>query len=174
MTNNFPLLLSKAHSRSKCAGQDVIAGALLKSFLKQSQRGSQPLTIISVYGKSFLNRQIVSYAPKETEFVRIRHELHTYLSKPRFDVILFTAPDRKHKESELYENLSYCRMLLKPGGSIWLLLETNHRYGFLQRLLWKKSREAAWLTRTGFTQLHRKKIGPETVFLCGSRTKRPF
>ena len=172
MINHFPLFLNKTLSRRQSPRKNRSSDTILKHFLQQSQRGANPLTIISVYGRSILDRQVVFHAPEETEFVRIRHDLHSYLSKPRFDVILFSPPDQKDDLSELYEDLSYCRMLLKPGGSIWLLLEADHRSGFLQRALWKKSRDAVWLTRTGFTQLHKKRIGPETVFLCALRPNR--
>jgi len=169
MTNYFPLFQNKMLGREKSARQVERTETALKYFLQKSQSGSHPLTIISVHGRLLLDKQVAFHAPEETEFIRIRDNLSTYLSKPRFDVILFSLPDRKYDASELYEDLSYCRMLLKPGGRIWFLVETNCHTGFLQRITWKKSMEAGWLTRTGFTQLHRKKIGQETVFLCGSR-----
>ena len=174
MTNYFPLFLDKTLSRRPHFKQDHIAETVLKHFLQQSQKGSHSLAIISVHGRSSLDKQIASYAPEETEFIRITHELHNFLSKPRFDVIFFSSPELGYDESKLYENLSYCRMLLKPGGSIWFLVETTRHTGFLQRVTWKKSMEAGWLTRTGFTELHRKKIGREIVFLCGSRPKGHF
>jgi hypothetical protein len=174
MTNHFPLLLNKTLSRSQSPWKNGSSETVFKHFLQQSQRGAHPLTIISVYGRSVLDRQIALHAPEETEFIRIKHDLHRYFSNPRFDILFFSLPGRKNDEAELYENLSYSRMLLKPGGSIWLLLEANQHAGYLQREAWKKSMEAAWLTRTGFTQLHRKQIGTETVFLCGSRPKVHF
>jgi hypothetical protein len=174
MIQTLPFFLKKAVINGYDQTQSRKAAAALHYFLQKSKPPAAPLTILSVHGNTILDKQIASHAPELTEFIRIRHDLQNYLSKPRFDVILFAPPGRKCNASELYENLSYCRMLLKPGGNIWFVLEQTRRCKLLQRFTWKKNMEAVWLTRTGFTQLHRIKTGGKTIFLCGTRPSPTF
>ncbi len=145
--------------------------AALRTLLHKAKPQSEPLSIISVYGNKGFDQWLLTHVPEQTEFVRITDDLCNYSRKPCFDVIVFSFPDRRDKDPALYEQLSYCRMLLKPGGRIWFRMEGCGRYGYLQKMRWKKSREAGWLSRTGFAQLRRRRIGQKTVFLCGIRPK---
>ncbi len=169
MTQTLPIFSENIIGRGDASALSK-KSTFFNSFLQKSQFQTKPLSIISVHGGKSLDKQIAFHAPEQTEFVRITHGLQNYFSKPRFDLIFFSTSGNKHDYTELYEQLSYCRMLLKPGGGICFLVEENHKCGLLQKIVWKKSMEAGLITRTGFIQLHRKKMGQE-IFLCGIRPK---
>lgn len=143
--------------------------ASLHSFLDRSQSQAKRLSIISVHGSTNLDKQISPDAPQENECIRITDDLQNFHSTPHFDLIFFSPYGSKFNEVKLYEQLSYCRMLLKPGGSICFLVKEDHRHGLLQKMFWKKRGEATLLIRTGFTSLRRKTMNRKTVFLCATR-----
>ena len=109
----------------------------LHSFLDRSQSQAKRLSIISVHGSTSLDKQISPAAPQENECIRITHDLQNFHSTPHFDLIFFSSYGSKLNEVKLYEQLSYCRMLLKPGGSICFLVKEDHRHGLLQKMFWK-------------------------------------
>lgn len=162
-------------NEKECAEVPAIhkKSASLHSFLDKPQ--SPPLkrlSIISVHGSKSFDKQISIHAPEEKEFIRITYDLQNFHNKPHFDLIFFSPSGDKPDGTKLYEQLSYCRMLLKPGGSICFLIEENHDHTLLKKFVWKKRVEAKLLIRAGFTRLHRKTMGRETVFLCGTRPKK--
>lgn len=61
------------------------------------------------------------------------------------------------------EDLCYCRMLLKPGSSLFLVMEGTTQWNAVGWFTKEKNREVSWLRQAGFANIITKKMGNEFI-----------
>jgi hypothetical protein len=96
---------------------------------------------------------------------------------PDFDLVLFTLGKDQPLETALFAKLSYCRMLLRPGGTVVLVLpETGVQSLFpcFSNIIsfHKISCEAAALRRTGYIKVAEKYVQGQGRIVYGQRPER--
>ncbi len=146
----------------------------LKDILRQAEKKSGSLNIISVHGSILLNDQLESSVPEQTELRHIDHGLKKFMSKPRFDLVFYSLPENGYNQSVTCENLCYCRMLLKPGGMLLFQKAPDRGTNLVRLFTWKKSLEARMLLRAGYYRLSRVKMKNKRIFLCGKRPEHHY
>ncbi len=118
------------------------------------------------------------------EIMAIRErDITDFRSTPDFDLIYFTFAMGQQPGPEMVERFQYCRMLLKPGGLLVLLLPDNKRLADRKRprqhffpafmstisISGRISFPVALLQSSGLVKVHRKDIARYGVIVTGSR-----
>ncbi len=112
--------------------------------------------VLTVHGKLEPQKKIVGWGQKEYESVEVLGYLRDFRSKPCFDIIYYT-PQNSGQEAlgSLLEDLCYCRMLLQPGGVLYIQMDDGG--------------EREWLRQAGFTAIFVKKIEGDRRMVGGKR-----
>lgn len=139
--------------------------ASFKRLFRRMQKAGEILEVASVYGSRSLNSHINATCQDSACFNSIQYSVRDFRSKPRFDMIFYSL--RKNTatpRNTLLEDLCYCRMLLKPGAFLFLVLDGQRT----------SQTESSWLIRSGFTNATTQKMGNGFFLIGGQRPTYTF
>ena len=157
------LLCGKSTYGANISGQKNNIKAALKRLFRQHQKSIKTLSVLNVHGNITFNTHLAAAIPESAGFVRIPCGLRDFRSKPCFDILFYShAQNRVNNLACILEDLCYCRMLLRPGAFLFLVIEE------------KRNREASWLRQAGFANITTQKMGNEFVLVGGQRPLQKF
>ena len=114
-----------------------------------------------------------------TDIIAVQEtEITDYRNAPDFDFIFFTFAFEQRPGLDMIERFQYCRMLLKPGGLLALLLPENKQrpwYSFNPLFMptistrSRKSTVVALLQNSGLLNVHQKNITRYGIIVTGNR-----
>lgn len=132
-------------------------------------------SVLSVYGRKEFNTAVNELVCCQGgQLSSVQQSLRGYRNKALFDLLLFTLHPQYINSDSTLEELCHCRMLLKPGALLFLLLDQNKNNvwkpldAFFNN--WKKS---PWLHHTGFINI-RVKQSRSSMVLSGQRPWQRF
>ena len=143
-------------------------GIPFQSFIRQTIQQEQRSTILSVYGGKAFNRYLANAVPHHTKLHTVQHDLHKVYGKTLFDLLIYTVKPRPPGREQLLEELCYCRMLIKPGGTLFLLKEIDNATWLPIRYFIPIKKESTWLRHAGFCNIQRRPVKDGFV-LSGQR-----
>ncbi len=100
--------------------------------------------------------------------------LTDFRNKPDFDMVAFVSVGSNNAEAAMKEKYCYCKMLLKPGGMLLLVLLEQKELcwrDFLPALLQKKAQEEHLnrLAKSGYVAVKKKIVPGLGVLVFGKR-----
>ncbi len=105
-------------------------------------------------------------------------EITGFRNAPDFDFIFFTFANGQQPGTDMVKLFQYCRMLLKPGGLLALLLPENKKrpwyylYPAFMPIIGTRSGKSflvALLQSSGLVEVHQKNITRYGVIVTGNR-----
>jgi hypothetical protein len=168
MTKYYPLFFNRPLVQ-ECTSREIRKSeTALNGFLRKAKRPAVPLRILSIDGNTFLNKQLASCSPKETELICLHGNLRDFRSKARFDLVFYSANENSNAESIMLEDLCFFRILLIPGGRLCISTQNKGSKGVFQ---WRrrKTMEETWLQQAGLTDIHEEKQTGNLTLLSGQR-----
>ena len=100
--------------------------------------------------------------------------LRAYRAKPDFDLVFYVLPQVEAEINRLHEDLCYCRMLLKPGGQLFLYVENHNKGSLMERLGLQRGMGSAILSRAGLNNIAERRLGHGQILCSGQRPLYAF
>lgn len=143
----------------------------IEETIKQKETG----TVLSVYGRKGFNKTIKELTSNHGVQCRTtQHPLSKYRSKTLFDLLIFALCPRHSNNKKVLEELCHCRMLLKPGAPLFLIMDSKKdtTWGLLDTFFAFR-KEYPLLRHTGFIDIRVKKSS-NSLLLSGHRPWQRF
>ncbi|AGF77097.1 hypothetical protein UWK_00514 [Desulfocapsa sulfexigens DSM 10523] len=124
---------------------------------RNNQRAKQAATILSVHGKYEVTKNLAQEICDSSAITQLPRGLRNFRSKPHFDFIFYTPHSKKESSADtIMEDLCFCRMLLKPGASLYIAVAGS-------------GNERDWLLHAGYMNIGIKKFPDGTTVAEGRR-----
>ena len=144
----------------------------LRRILGNSRKHSK---ILTVHGSMAFNAYLQASFSDVAGCTRIQSGLRDFRSKPHFDMLFYSqSQNTVHCNGGFLEDLCYCRMLLKPGSSLFLVMDRTTQRNAVGWFTKERSREASWLRQAGFANITTQKMGNEFILVGGQRPWQGF
>jgi len=145
---------------------------LLQRTFDKSQRH---VNLLSVHGSMTFNTWLLDAIPDNTAFTNIQCELRNYRSKAQFDMLFYSHPkNTKNSMGDFLEDLCYCRMLLSPGGFLFLVAEGKIKRNIASWPTKEQNSEVVWLRQAGLVNITTPQRGNGFIFTSGQRPCQSF
>lgn len=132
-------------------------------------------SVLSVYGSKEFNTALGELVSCHAgQLSSVQQPIREYRNKPLFDLLLFTLnPQYVNSDSTLID-LCHCRMLLKSGAPLFLLMDRNSITPWKPLdTLFNNRISYPWLHHTGFINI-RVKQSRNSMLLSGQRPWQRF
>ncbi len=175
MIQQMQLLLRRGFDGEIGSIQENSTKATLKRILGNSRKHARILTI---HGSMTFNAYLQASIPDvagSSECTRIKSGLRDFRSKPHFDILFYSkSSNTVHGNGGFLEDLCYCRMLLKTGSFLFLVMDRATQQDASGWFTKERSREASWLRQAGFANITTQKMGNGFILVGGQRPWQRF
>lgn len=121
-----------------------------------------------------VKKKLMKETEKRDGISFIDNDLRTFRAKAYFDLV-FCAPTHIENETDrLLEDLCHCRLLLKPGGKVFLYLENHEHESTMEKFGLQKGVVAEMLLRSGLSDVTKHRHSHGQVFCSGQRPSYNF
>lgn len=146
----------------------------LRRLLLQAGAPAGTLATLSVQGSMVFNTCLAAAIPEGAQVTRLPRGLREYRSEPLFDLLFYSVSPNGTDTQNLLQDLCYCRMLLRPGASLFLVTEGNGGAWVWDYWALKRRDEVAWFRRAGFMKITARKMDDDLLLFGGQRPLKNF
>ncbi len=172
MIQQMKLLLRKGFEGEIISSRENNTKATLRRILGNSRKHAR---ILTVHGSMAFNAYLQASIPDVGGFTRIQSGLRDFRSKPYFDILFYShSQNSANSNGGFLEDLCYCRMLLKKGSFLFLVMDRTTQRNATGWFTKEKSREVSWLRQAGFANIITQKMGNEFILVGGQRPWQKF
>jgi len=175
MKKQKELLLNSVIHGENFFTQKKVAEAKFAQFFRIFQKRDNALEILSVHGDMAFNMQLSASVPETATFIRLSQRLRDYRSKARFGLVFYALSlATEANVNTILEDLCYCRILLRPGGFLFIPTEKNRSRCVIKRFTGQQSKESLWLRQAGFMKIRTQRVKNKVIFVGGQRPLQKF
>jgi len=172
MIQQVKLLLRRGFDGEFISSRENNTKATLRRILGKSRKHSK---ILTVHGSMAFNTYLLASIPDVAGCTCIQSGLCDFRSKPHFDMLFYShSQNTVHCTGGFLEDLCYCRMLLKPGSSLFLVMDRVTQQNAVGWFTKDRNRGASWLRQAGFANITTQKMGNEFILVGGQRPWQGF
>ena len=172
MIQQVKLLFGRGAEGEMSSSRENNIKATLGRIFGSSQKDAR---ILTVHGSTAFNTYLLDSISDIAGLTRVQGRLRHFRSKPHFDMLFYSnSQNAAYGNAGFLEDLCYCRILLKPGASLFLVMEGTTQGNVARWFTKEKSREVSWLRQAGFANITTQKIENEFVLVGGQRPWQNF
>ena len=174
MIQQMQLLLRRGFDGDIGSSQENSIKATLRRILGKTRKHAR---ILTVHGSMDFNAYLLASIPDVagSGCTRIQSGLRDFRSKQHFDMLFYSqSQNTVHCNGGFLEDLCYCRMLLKTGSFLFLVMDRTTQQNAAGWFTKGRSREASWLRQAGFANITTHKMGKEFILVGGQRPWQRF
>ncbi len=172
MIQQMKLLLRRGFDGEIISSRENNTKATLRRILGNSRKHAR---ILTVHGSMAFNAYLLASIPDVAGLTRIQGRLRDLRGKPHFDMLFYSqSQNAAYCNGGFLEDLCYCRMLLKPGSSLFLVMDRTTQRNADGWFTKEKSREVSWLRQAGFANITTQKMDNEFLLVGGQRPWQKF
>ncbi|MBW1750333.1 MAG: hypothetical protein JRJ37_06500 [Deltaproteobacteria bacterium] len=121
-----------------------------------------------------VKKQLMGKENKRDRISFLENDLRSFRAKADFDLVFCALPQIGTETDRLLVDLCHCRMLLKPGGQLYLYVENHKEGSIMERLGLQRGVVAKMLLRSGFNNTVERRLSHGQIFCSGQRPSYTF
>lgn len=159
--------------------QDMTFEVAFKRLFHKLHKQPKAAEILCVYGDMAFHTNVSASSP-ESAVIHIQQGLRDFRGRQHFDMVFYCQhqytennTDSSSLSSKL-EDFCFCRMLLKPGGFLFLPVVGKRPQHVTSWFTKNRRKEVSWLSQAGFMNITTYTMGIGLVLVGGQRPPHKF
>ncbi|NOR23580.1 MAG: hypothetical protein GQ542_04175 [Desulforhopalus sp.] len=121
-----------------------------------------------------VKKQLMGKENKRDRIFFLDNDLRAFRAKADFDLVFCALSQVGTETDRLLVDLCHCRMLLKPGGQVYLYIKNHKEGSMMERLGLQRGVVAKMLLRSGFSNTVERRLSHGQIFCSGQRPSYIF